>query len=875
MTPQVLRNKPTGEASSDVIEWWDWYEQKLLKKKPGARSLPEFLLSDTKSVEDAKLVLELKDYYVLWSEGKLSAADLLDAYKVGDAVGKKFPNQAQTGNKPLAWWQLYEMFLGEETRKEMLTSNANDEKTRKKMLTSDANKPDVEPLTVPLFLRAHGHPEIKVTEIEVMPDHSGTAHTLSFDLGSRDSGDDAIWQRARALMVEIDHIRGELETELNANVGDAVPEQFVGAKWTVEQPYTVASKAKIEADLAPQRAIDSFVAEPPAGFSSIAVVVEQDEDKDEDEDDGDVATPTGSENEDSPKSRKHLKDAILKRLGLNFSEKDSEKALVVADEPPKGTPAARMGVRKGWELVEIHRKRDTKWEPSKLTATREDVSGPHIKLAEVLKRCVRDIDVSFSFRIPPGLNFPDEDHSKDPKAGLAPEDAWTVEEVAKGSMADIKGIKAKWTLVGIRMTAESDNKQYVTSPTEPIVEPKFGTEDDFIKRLKREGGKIDGSLTISLSWNTVRHGAVHGWPVSAAPVPPLRVTSLPPLIHRSFCRCSQTDDLDICVTAPSGKKIDHSNKVTSISWCHQSLPNGPIALIISVSVTPQASDCGGTLDVEMNAEESGLSTNAVQSVLWQDEPPQGSYKIEVVNRTKRSDGSVAFHVMVKAGSETTFFSQSIDSEGSPEEVATYSNEVNELEGVGGLFEGLEEADETRGDSAADVVTNEVIEVDAEVQAENTLGRIDVDLTHKDWRTKVLDAVGPALVAREKAEKIATLARAAAGNNATSRVTTDTEVDTEWMLELEMIKTKKIREEYNKFVNTEEEKSKMRSSDAWHMLCLLDKPGDDECVCADHSRQSPIGVLCFHDSVLLIVDYFKSRSHTTRNMRSRHASGTSN
>ena len=100
MTPQVLRNKPTGEA--DNIEWWDWYEQKLLKKEPGARSLPEFLLSDTKSVEDAKLVLKLKDYYDLWSEGKLSAADLLDAYKVGDAVGKKFSNQAQTGTKPLA-----------------------------------------------------------------------------------------------------------------------------------------------------------------------------------------------------------------------------------------------------------------------------------------------------------------------------------------------------------------------------------------------------------------------------------------------------------------------------------------------------------------------------------------------------------------------------------------------------------------------------------------------------------------------------------------------------------------------------------------------------------------------------------------------------
>jgi hypothetical protein len=128
-------------------------------------------------------------------------------------------------------------------------------------------------------------------------------------------------------------------------------------------------------------------------------------------------------------------------------------------------------------------------------------------------------------------------------------------------------------------------------------------------------------------------------------------------------------------------------------------------------------------------------------------------------------------------------------------------------------------DDEPGDEIDEIVDGENKTPDAP-DSKPAIRRINVNLTKDTWRAEVLKAVEPALLARE-AEEIAT-----------SSGTTDTEL--EWMLEIEKIKTKKIREDYNKFKVLEalggtELKSKMRPSDAWRMLYSLDKPGDDECV----------------------------------------------
>lgn len=99
----------------------------------------------------------------------------------------------------------------------------------------------------------------------------------------------------------------------------------------------------------------------------------------------------------------------------------------------------------------------------------------------------------------------------------------------------------------------------------------FTGKSEFAMRLEREGAMIDAEVRVSLIWNC-------------------------------------TDDLDLHVICPSGEEIYYSHK---------------------------NSQCGGTLDVDMNAS-SPYSQHPVENVVWASNCPAGDYQVIVNNYHHRS-----------------------------------------------------------------------------------------------------------------------------------------------------------------------------------------------------------------------------------------------
>lgn len=102
-----------------------------------------------------------------------------------------------------------------------------------------------------------------------------------------------------------------------------------------------------------------------------------------------------------------------------------------------------------------------------------------------------------------------------------------------------------------------------------------GVDDEFTKRLLREGAALAGDTGISFS-----------------------------LMWESF------DDLDIHCICPNGKEIYYSAKKQQ----------------------------GGELDVDMNAGAKDKSDKPVENIVWTSNAPQGTYKVYVQNFAYKGDG---------------------------------------------------------------------------------------------------------------------------------------------------------------------------------------------------------------------------------------------
>lgn len=126
--------------------------------------------------------------------------------------------------------------------------------------------------------------------------------------------------------------------------------------------------------------------------------------------------------------------------------------------------------------------------------------------------------------------------------------------------------------------------------------------DSIKEKVKAAGGRVDGELRCSLSWNN-------------------------------------SDDLDIHVIEPDNTEIYYGSK------------------------NPRSS-CG-TLDVDMNASSGGSefsATDAVENVIWIDKArmKEGTYKVIVHNYTKRTKNDIGFEMELEHNGEIHSFNYDKD-----------------------------------------------------------------------------------------------------------------------------------------------------------------------------------------------------------------------
>ena len=406
--------------------------------------------------------LALKEFYDQWAEGNLSGDRL-------HAVNHKFGNLDGNG---LAWWQCFEDALGPDLRAEMLAADVLAKPSgrgSKAMAMLKQEKKDDGELrkktprsTIPLFLHALKHPEIVFpsqkdqhgeNKLVGGSDSDGMAWTFIFDCSVDCSGtvaDDVAERRARNLMFEMDHVRSELQRELNVKDEGGWDGWRFGAECTVEQPRTASDAEMTELQVS-QRLVESRLSSTDTPHEYF---------RDDELGIAEGAPPAAESDSGSDNLAMRLAATkILKGLGLALKEeKEDGHILVIKDDPVQGSPAAQQHVRAGWHLVEIQTRKKKAWVAADLLSSG---NSPVKRLSEVLQGCMRDIDVRFVFQIPPGLVFAKEE---------AGSKGWTVAKVEKGSMADLKGIKEMWNLVVIRMTADGDNKQYAAPALAPVAD---------------------------------------------------------------------------------------------------------------------------------------------------------------------------------------------------------------------------------------------------------------------------------------------------------------------------------------------------------------------------------------------------------------------
>lgn len=150
---------------------------------------------------------------------------------------------------------------------------------------------------------------------------------------------------------------------------------------------------------------------------------------------------------------------------------------------------------------------------------------------------------------------------------------------------------------------------------------KDGVADSVKERVKQAGGRVDGVLRISLEWYN-------------------------------------TDDLDLHVTEPSGRKIYYGAKASAT----------------------------GALDVDMNI--GGDRRDAVENVIYPVKANNGTYKIEVNNFTRRENIDTGFSIEVECQGEVYTFSSSVSPRNKDTiEVATVRYDAGKgitvLSGMGG------------------------------------------------------------------------------------------------------------------------------------------------------------------------------------------------
>lgn len=154
------------------------------------------------------------------------------------------------------------------------------------------------------------------------------------------------------------------------------------------------------------------------------------------------------------------------------------------------------------------------------------------------------------------------------------------------------------------------NLMAITAPVHPEPKQLFRWKNDFAwsyggnvadsikERVKKAGGRVDGTLRISLSWFNY-------------------------------------DDLDIHIHEPRGRGVgglhDHIYYASKRGWT------------------------GGTLDVDMNAG-GGSTREPVENVVWTGKVPDGPYKIVVNNFARRETSDPGFVIETECGGKVSHFS---------------------------------------------------------------------------------------------------------------------------------------------------------------------------------------------------------------------------
>lgn len=153
------------------------------------------------------------------------------------------------------------------------------------------------------------------------------------------------------------------------------------------------------------------------------------------------------------------------------------------------------------------------------------------------------------------------------------------------------------------------NLMALTAPIHPEPKKLFKWDNDFAwsyggnvadsikERVKKAGGRIEGTLRISLSWGNY-------------------------------------DDLDIHVHEPAGK--------------------GRNAMIDHIYFGCRKGWTGGELDVDMNAG-SGTTREPVENVVWTNKVPDGAYRVVVNNYRLRETANPGFVVEVECGNKLHHF----------------------------------------------------------------------------------------------------------------------------------------------------------------------------------------------------------------------------